>query len=1154
MLSQEDYNRLTAQTPSNSTVTSRPTVTTRRPTIVPQPSRPTVRPRVIPQSNIVSQPRVTASALSVSDASPNAQVKDFLYQYEPQDSPHFQRYITGKYEFRQLASDVREPIPKRGDKFKHQELVLRFMKAYDRLLMIHDTGTGKTCSALGPAESFKREWIDASIDYTQTYLNGQPGNINQVIIFTKSETLEKEFRQQLVCKCTSYETYEQKIERTRPGKGATKAITNRLKSFYKFEHYRSFGNRISKQTKEGTKIALKELYANSLIICDEIQDLITGDRDVSQEEKEDDKSAYAALYTLFHEVPDIKVMLMSATPMIDKANEIIPVMNLILPLNQQLSTSLNLNTVTLEQLEPYFRGKISFVRGLDTGAVVEYQGQDVAKGYHTVVYPSQITGIQKQVYEQVTNQRDSFESASRQASMFVFPDGSHGITGFKRYIKPKVGGWYEWINDSILLEQGITPLISNIRDTNDLKQYSAKYATMIQLINEQPGSHFAYFDFVQVGTNLFGMLLELFGFERYVGNESSFNKTSEGGKIKYCSASSDEGSINIRPKIRYAVITSETSEKSRANILELMNSPLNIDGDYIKVLLVSEVGKTGINVNNIRTGHLAGPAWNYSNTYQALSRFIRATSHVNLVEREAERLGIPISEVKVPVHIYQHCIVDPSDAMDTIDISMYKASETKDHSIRRIMRFMKQCAIDCQIHSKRNIRPNDKDGSAVCDYQSCNYVCVDPAPDTIDYSSYNTIYSHDEVNKVIGSIKLFFRENYSTKYEDLIAWLRTRYSHDDKEIKFLTDRALRSLIDRRTVVRDRYNFQSYIQEDGDKLYLQRDFPTTSRDSSLDLYASNIIGVKSSTLDAYVRKFMSQIPLDVEAKINSTTDLIQLFIYLHSLDIDLQAKILENAMMKYCIQYSEDPKYELIIKCYAFDIYWFNEPLKQIEEQKSQISSEKYAKATKAGKGITKKVKLGATAPIPVQGNMVYLHTVRIHQTGGVQYTATATKTKLFNKIRVMRGEDGYFHDIEAYELPIYSDLVVKEKDKYYLKFKQFDIYGIYDTYTNMFRIIDERITISGDKRRENRGKVCKTWPYMDVIDVSAHVGSKRPLIPNISEQQMRQLLHERNLDTSSLSSNEIKYYYAYEYARTDVPGICDNILEKFIEEGALAFE
>lgn len=1139
MLSREDYIRLTSNI--------KPTVAN-APTLRPQPTLVHQRKQVS-----VVQPETKATERP-SFQRETPQVKDFLYQYEPQDSPHFQTYITSKYEFKQLASDVREPIPKRGSKFKHQELILRFMKAYDRLLMIHDTGTGKTCSALGPAESFRKEWIDASIDYTQTYLNGQPGNIKRVIIFTKSGTLEDEFKQQLVCKCTDYETYEQKFERTRAGRGATKARNNRIKAFYDFEHYRSFGNRISKQPKEGVINFLKELYSNTLIICDEIQDLITKDRDVSREEKEEDKSAYEALYTLFHYVPDIKVILMSATPMIDKANEIIPVMNLILPLDQQLDNGLNLDTVTLEQLEPYFRGRISFVRGLDTGAVVEYQGQDVAPNYHNIIYPSILTGIQKQVYENVTNQRDSFESAARQASMFVFPDGSNGKKAFEKYTKPKADGWFEWVNDSILLEQGIKPLIPEIRDLNDLKQYSAKYATMIQLIINRDGSHFAYFDFKQVGANLFGMLLELFEFERYSGSQSAFNKTAAGGKINYCSASADEGSILLKPKRRYAVITSATPINNRNNILELMNSPLNIDGDYIKVLLVSEVAKTGINVNNVRTGHLAGPAWNYSNTYQALSRFIRATSHINLVEREAERLGIPISEVKIPVYVYQHCIIDPEDTTDTVDVSMYKASETKDHKIRRIMRFMKQCAIDCQIHSRRNIRPTDRPGSAVCDYQSCNYVCVDPAPTEIDYSSYNAIYSHGEVTNVIESIKRFFKKHNTTKYNDLIVWLKNTYSHDDKEIKFLTNRALRSLIDRKTVVRDRYNFQSYIQEDGDTIYIQRDFPTTAKDSSLALYSSNIIGVKSSSLDTYVRKKMSLIPEAVQTKINEITDEVDMLLYLHTLDIDIQSKILENAMVEYCINQSDDPKLPLILKSYTFDTYWFQEPIKDIEIQKQLISSEKYAKATKVGKGIAKKVKPGVTAPIPTYGNLVYLHTVRIHQTGGVQYTATATKTKLYNKIRIMRGEDGYFHDIEAYEIPIYSNLIVAEDEKYYSKFKRFEIYGIYDTYTNMFRIVDERDTIIGDKRRENRGKVCQTWPYNDAVNVSAYIRSNMPAIPNISLEQMKQFLHERNIDTFDMTPEEIKYFFAYRYANTDVPSICVNILEKFVLEGSLAFE
>ena len=76
-----------------------------------------------------------------------------------------------------------------------------------------------------------------------------------------------------------------------------------------------------------------------------------------------------------------KIILGTATPMINDVNEIAPLMNLLLPADQQMPTNWNYENVSLDQLEPFFRGKVSYVRGLDTGAQVIYEGSKMNKSY-----------------------------------------------------------------------------------------------------------------------------------------------------------------------------------------------------------------------------------------------------------------------------------------------------------------------------------------------------------------------------------------------------------------------------------------------------------------------------------------------------------------------------------------------------------------------------------------------------------------------------------------------------------------------------------------------------------------------------------------------------------------------------------------------------
>ena len=73
-----------------------------------------------------------------------------------------------------------------------------------------------------------------------------------------------------------------------------------------------------------------------------------------------------------------KVILSSATPMINSPNELPGRLNLILPEDNQMP-EMDFKTVSLQTVEPYFRGLISYVRSLETGAVPVYQGEVIKK-------------------------------------------------------------------------------------------------------------------------------------------------------------------------------------------------------------------------------------------------------------------------------------------------------------------------------------------------------------------------------------------------------------------------------------------------------------------------------------------------------------------------------------------------------------------------------------------------------------------------------------------------------------------------------------------------------------------------------------------------------------------------------------------------------
>src|SRR5687767_14968184 len=87
------------------------------------------------------------------------QLVDIFPIYPDKDDEKFQTQISAKKEFNELTVGRREPTPQRGKGFTHQIMFERFMRTYDDCLLIHETGTGKTCAVTRVSEWLKKMYI-----------------------------------------------------------------------------------------------------------------------------------------------------------------------------------------------------------------------------------------------------------------------------------------------------------------------------------------------------------------------------------------------------------------------------------------------------------------------------------------------------------------------------------------------------------------------------------------------------------------------------------------------------------------------------------------------------------------------------------------------------------------------------------------------------------------------------------------------------------------------------------------------------------------------------------------------------------------------------------------------------------------------------------
>jgi hypothetical protein len=847
-------------------------------------------------------------------ASDNFQLEDLLAFYPPSNTPEIQTIFTSKKEFNELKATPDEPVPKKGEYYKHQKLVQRFMRAVDRLLILHEAGTGKTCTMVSVGEFY--EMMSRTLMGMKNSLLRQGFPIKKVYVLVRNDILRDEFINQLVCTC-SVDKYETDyVKQARDERGRMFRIKKEIGRFYEVLTFREFSNQISRLIKEGfdergrnvysvetilTDEQIRKNYSNCLFFADEIHNLRNVEGDVGKMKDSDKESSiinYASLWKVFHTANNLKIMLATATPMINDPADLVPTLNLLLPKEKQVKDGTDFAQWPLDKFEKLVRGMVSFVRVLDTGIDVEYVGQKVEGGTlivageevesNFVIEASMMSEFQSQAYIEAERVGDSKEKGldlksaeeskiipksggirkpARHASNFVFPRdlkkqdpfeelGIYGKEGFDKYV--------EFTNNKYRFKRDFSKFIEN---EDNFATMSGKFLNIIQLCEQEEGNCFCYTDDFAVasGSVLLGLCFEKYGYSKYDSNAPVFQILGQKnvGGSSYCSKDLDESierKITVKPSKRYALITSDTDRELTRKILTLFNSRENVNGEYIKVIIASRKAREGLNLANVQNIHLVNPAWNQSNMYQALYRAIRATSHVEIIKlkkKEAIERGEDPENVRVRVKIYQHCSILSSEeeiqelSLEklgkedvSVELQMYQWSEMKDRNNSVVFRMLKQCALDCQINKERNQRINedgsqaDEDGSQACNYMNCDYECVDPEPTEIDFTTYDVYYKDELVDKIKVKLQELFDVKNTYTVKEIFSYIQ------EYPAKFVVQ-GLAEMIKDKTPFKNRYGYTSFLGENGDLFFLISEMNTYSTENIQTLYENDMNSVSKN---------------------------------------------------------------------------------------------------------------------------------------------------------------------------------------------------------------------------------------------------------------------------------------------------------------------
>lgn len=679
---------------------------------------------------------------------------------------------------------------------------------YNSLLVYHGTGVGKTCTSIAIAE----QYID------------QLSKAGKKVIIILNQSIKENFIKNIFnvqkvksdmpyYQCTG-ESYLKHIPnyRTMTLEDIQKKILKLIKSRYEFYGYQKFANMINlieAKIKErfndemAPKIfekKIKEMFSNNVMIIDEAHNIKEGDTL---------KVLPPILEKVIKIADNMKLLLLTATPMFDNATEIIWLVNLLL-MNQKRPTLKiddyfedgSLIKAKIPQFKEKIQGLVSYVRGEnplrfpagiypkgkgiltpDKLPKKTIEGKDIPDEdqiKELVLVECPMKGLQNTVYNNMIEsdtQFGAFKQPGIMCSNIVFPYKSFienqrktkskspesnesnsektpeefnlvdyiGDTGFENVAKKE--------RDGERVIYSINPR-KNIFLEDALPNFSSKIARLVENVKDSDGIVFIYSQFINSGVVPVALALEHAGYSKYGG--SLLKK-------------------EIRPnKGKYIIISgsNDLSKHAYRNYLKVENE--NKDGKRIKIIIGSETASEGLDFRFIRSVHILEPWFHLNKIDQVVGRGIRNCSHIDLPPDKRN------------VTIYYYCSTNPkAKKNESLDISIYREAEKKSRNMAEVEYAIKTSAVDCQINRHNNQFFTDKDFSRRCNYKKCEFTCDGissniHSDNTLNFDTINNKVLNDSIDDVIKilkygnnkSLRLFSLNNHFS-LEEIIKYVDT---------------------------------------------------------------------------------------------------------------------------------------------------------------------------------------------------------------------------------------------------------------------------------------------------------------------------------------------------------------------------------------------
>jgi hypothetical protein len=530
----------------------------------------------------------------------------------------------------------------------------------DRMLFFHGIGSGKTCTA---------------ITITETIMAKRPIMKTLVILPARLKT---NFIDELISETCGFNRYISKEDYKKYTNDQTSIkdkniiknnFLKRIEDNYEIMSYERLRNILMKSS--DLIETIKEITENKVIIIDEIHNLISSKIEDSVLIKimEDNKigkklksinSIILRLLTLYtQEQKSTKLFLLTATPVFDNYGQFIELMLVLRP--DLLGTIKERTPNEIAKYINYLKGKISFFKLKDRSdypTVIKENIEIPMSDTQRSLIRSEIKGVID--YDDDDNYNDDGIDDTK-GTMFCIGERQIAISAYNITKANKV--------------------------LSDIHEYAPKLEKLFELL-DNPGKHLIYSNFIQYCLNLIAIYLERNGWSNYIKTGIVTNKT-------------------------FVLWDASLKDDDKQKVKYILNSPENISGEYIKVILGSPSIKEGVSFKHIQHLHQIDPVWNSSAKDQIEGRCIRFKSHEDIPRNH------PF--LKREVFIHNYILVSQPNDVDaegkikmTCESNIYNIIiKKKEQIIKIIDKLLAKISIDYYLWTAEGESPKSHSNSSI---------------------------------------------------------------------------------------------------------------------------------------------------------------------------------------------------------------------------------------------------------------------------------------------------------------------------------------------------------------------------------------------------------------------------------------------------------